>query len=172
MVTSSRVMKNIDEAIKTAQTSNNSQKKSRTKKPAHRPRLNSEGGHGQRENAPSRGPSHPQSHPRANKHSYDQRHQSASPTSKKSLNFSATPSRAKLTPSPKTCYAGSKCYEPPTPESLPKPPTEWVRKEVANPLQELVTSMQQREESLNASRDTTTNEWANQHLKMLLKVSA
>jgi len=61
----------------------------------------------------------------------------------------STPSRG----SP--CFAGSKCFEPPTPDSLPKPPTSWTPTKPAK-------------KQLNFG-DT---EAANQHLRMLLNVQA
>jgi hypothetical protein len=32
-----------------------------------------------------------------------------------------------LTPSPRSCFASSKCYEPPLAASLPKPPGNWIQ---------------------------------------------
>ena len=88
--------------------------------------------------------------------------------------------RSSATPSPKSCYAASKCYEPPTPESLPKPPTAWTGMKAKttafpSPLQDLVNSMQKQEQTRMDSRDvnsSSSDEAVNRHLKMLLKVNA
>jgi len=69
---------------------------------------------------------------------------------------SSTPSRG----SP--CFAGSKCFEPPTPDCLPKPPTSWT------PTKQSSSSKKQ----LFGDVITDDVELANQHLKMLLKVHA
>lgn len=78
-------------------------------------------------------------------------------------------SRGSLTPSPKSnLYAGSKCYEPPTPESLPRPPTAWTGSKRPINMQALVSSMQMEEQLQLDSRDH--NEEVSKHLKLLLKV--
>jgi len=73
------------------------------------------------------------------------------PPAPPSLSGSSSPSRG----SP--CFAGSKCFEPPTPDSLPKPPTSWTP-----------TKPAKKQLFLNS----TDEESANQHLKMLLNVQA
>ncbi len=93
-------------------------------------------------------------------------------------------------------FAGSKCYEPPTPQSLPRPPTSWmmgsnsrqqeitsVRKmsgSKSSPFQDLVSSMLGREEERQGESRQQSNiqnvsdddEQVSQHLKFLLKVQA
>ena len=99
---------------------------------------------------------------------------------KKNVSFS-TPTkqlnnRNSSTPSPKN-FAGSKCYEPPTPQSLPKPPKSWIKAAdgdspaspaSATSFQALVNSMQQARQEEMDSRDQK----ASQHLKFLLNVTA
>jgi len=69
---------------------------------------------------------------------------------------SSTPSRG----SP--CFAGSKCFEPPTPDCLPKPPTSWTPTKQSSSKKQL----------FNDDVITDDVELANQHLKMLLNVHA
>ena len=84
---------------------------------------------------------------------------------------------------PSPSYAGSKCYEPPTPKSLPRPPTAWVGQQPqqlqgedkASPFQNLVNSMLRES---GEPRDTRPQQQqlqdkedaVSQHLKFLLKV--
>jgi len=65
------------------------------------------------------------------------------------------------------CFAMSKCYEPPTPDSLPKPPTSWH----TAPAAQLPPS---RKQLFTDDIDDSAPELraANQHLKMLLNVQA
>lgn len=106
-----------------------------------------------------------------------------------------TPPHNRGTPSPNTLragYAGSKCYEPPTAQSLPKPPPSWgvgvVTTHNANdaqpaspvthahsdskssPLKSLMSAMQQQAEREGDSRDGSDR--ISDHLKFLLKVQA
>lgn len=78
----------------------------------------------------------------------------------------STPSRG----SP--CFASSKCYEPPTPDSLPKPPTSW--KQTAPAAAKLLPSRKQLfvEDDNEDSGSADQLRAANQHLKMLLNVQA
>ena len=55
------------------------------------------------------------------------------------------------------CFAGSKCFEPPTPDSLPKPPMSWTPNKPPKPYKAICT---------------TDEEEANRTLRMLLKVQA
>jgi hypothetical protein len=75
---------------------------------------------------------------------------------------SSTPSRG----SP--CFAGSKCFEPPTPDSLPKPPTSWT------PTKPLISKKQLFNDvpSSVGNAEENSNETANQCLRMLLNVQA
>jgi len=59
-------------------------------------------------------------------------------------------------PQPSSSFAASKCFEPPTPSSLPKPPTGWFNS----------ASAEFRYPSLGTEADITN------HLKLLLKVEA
>jgi len=68
----------------------------------------------------------------------------------------STPSRG----SP--CFAGSKCFEPPTPDSLPKPPTSWTPTKPAS----------KKQLNFGAACLPSDAEAANQHLRMLLNVQA
>lgn len=97
---------------------------------------------------------------------------------KKSGSLSPTPrsvpstplnSRNASTPSPQV-FAGSKCYAPPTPDALPKPPPSWTSSPanlncllslVSTPMKSPKYSVPQPDPSL-----------ASQHLKLLLKVQA
>lgn len=84
------------------------------------------------------------------------------------------PSPSRSSPS---MYASAKCYQPPTPQSLPKPPTNWVPSDGAakgsSPFQKLVSQMQAQRERQDDSRDAAAQaEQVNQHLRMLLKVQA
>jgi len=76
----------------------------------------------------------------------------------------STPSRG----SP--CFASSKCYEPPTPDSLPKPPTSWQTATAAK----LLPSRKQLfiEDDNEDSGSADQLRAANQHLRMLLNVQA
>lgn len=74
-------------------------------------------------------------------------------------NYSSNSGASTPTSRESPCFAGSKCFEPPTPDSLPKPPTSWTpTKPVAK-------------KQLNFGT-TSDVEVANQHLKMLLNVQA
>jgi hypothetical protein len=72
-------------------------------------------------------------------------------------------SRDSQTPSPR-CYAGSKCYEPPTPNSLPKPPNAWMGA-TSGPMP--LFNMPQTPPSAIAA---PYNDPLSQHLMLLLKV--
>jgi len=86
-------------------------------------------------------------------------------------------SRHSMTPSPKM-YASSKCFEPPTPKSLPKPPMAWTGSEMITaaasqaqsyrpqPASPVVQDQAQQSASLQYGMDVT------QHLKMILKLQA
>lgn len=62
-----------------------------------------------------------------------------------------------------SCFAGSKCFEPPTPESLPKPPSNWT------PLKD--TNTHHVRKALNFDEQDLQDEGIKQ-LKLLLKVQA
>lgn len=105
---------------------------------------------------------------------------SSKTTPSKPTSGTPTTSRYSSSPSPVT-YAGSKCYEPPTPASLPKPPTAWVGKSKPSPFQDLVSNMIQREnEGSGESRKNSpaksevaaASDPVSQHLKFLLNVQA
>jgi hypothetical protein len=70
----------------------------------------------------------------------------------------ASPARASQTPSPRA-FAGSKCYEPPTPQSLPKPPSTWMQMASSSPA---VT--------IQSSTPAVADDPISQHLRLLLKV--
>lgn len=65
-------------------------------------------------------------------------------------------------------FAGPKCLEPPTPMSLPRPPTTWTRPPPELPQARLALSF---EDDLDAGKGTF-EETLSQQLKMLLKVQA
>ncbi|XP_059084338.1 proline-rich nuclear receptor coactivator 2-like [Tigriopus californicus] len=97
---------------------------------------------------------------------------------KKSGSLSPTPrsvpstpltSRNASTPSPQ-CFAGSKCYAPPTPDALPKPPPSWTSSPAnLNCLMSLVSTPMKSPKYSVPQADPSL---ASQHLKLLLKVQA
>jgi hypothetical protein len=83
--------------------------------------------------------------------------------------------RHSSTPSPK-CFASSKCFEPPTPDSLPKPPVNWTVADTHTSFAAFAAALTacspkrlEEEEILYEEQHTMD---AAQHLKLLLKVQA
>jgi len=71
------------------------------------------------------------------------------------------------------CFAGSKCFEPPTPDSLPKPPTSWTpTKPAKKQLNFDCTTSDVIMPPMTSPSTADAAEAANQHLRMLLNVQA
>jgi len=87
------------------------------------------------------------------------KHGHLSPQPYNNSNYSSQHSGASTPSRGSPCFAGSKCFEPPTPDSLPKPPTSWTPTKPAK-------------KQLNFGGSKSDAEAANQHLRMLLNVQA
>jgi len=86
-------------------------------------------------------------------------------------NYNSSQSGASTPNRGSPCFAGSKCFEPPTPDSLPKPPTSWTpTKPAKKQLNFDCTSDVMMPMSSPSTADAA--EAANQHLRMLLNVQA
>jgi len=87
-------------------------------------------------------------------------------------NYNSSQSGASTPNRGSPCFAGSKCFEPPTPDSLPKPPTSWTPTKPAK--KQLNFDCNSDDVIVPMTPPTTADaaEAANQHLRMLLNVQA